>query len=138
MVPIAQQHQHLLLFTVGTKTFQFRCLPFSLCTAPRVFTKILKPAIELLRSTGIRLVIYMDDMLIMARSIQLLREDIYQMLYLLENLGFIINSKKSLLSPTQVIEFLGMVVNSQTLEIILPGQKIKTIRLEARQVLNDP
>ena len=138
MVPIAQQHQHLLLFTVGTKTFRFRCLPFGLCTAPRVFTKILKPAIELLRSTGIRLVIYMDDMLIMARSIQLLREHIYQMLYLLENLGFIINSKKSLLSPTQVIEFLGMIVNSQTMEITLPGQKIKTIRLEARQTLNNP
>ena len=47
MVPIAQQHQHLLLFTVGTKTFQFKCLPFELCTAPRVFTKVLKPAIEL-------------------------------------------------------------------------------------------
>ena len=103
-----------------------------------MFTKILKPAIELLRSTGIRLVIYMDDMLIMARSIQLLREHIYQILYLLENLGFIINNKKSLLSPTQVIELLGMIVNSQTMEITLPGQKIKTIRLEARQILNDP
>ena len=35
MVPIAQQHQHLLLFTVEKKTFRFRCLPFGLCIAPR-------------------------------------------------------------------------------------------------------
>ena len=138
MVPIAQQHQHLLLFTVGTKTFQFKCLPFGLCTAPRVFTKVLKPAIELLRAIGIRLVIYMDDMLIMAHSNQMLREQIYQVLFLIENLGFIINSKKSLLSPTQEIEFLGMIVNSQTMEIKLPGQKIKMIRLEARQMLDHP
>ena len=136
MVPIAQQHQHLLLFTVGTKTFQFKYLPFGLCIAPRVFTKVLKPAIELLRAIGIRLVIYMDDMLIMAHSKQMLREQIYQVLFLIKNLGFIIDSKKSLLSPTQEIEFLGMIVNSQTMEIKLPGQKIKTIRLEACQMLD--
>ena len=136
MVPIAQQHQHLLLFTVGTKTFQFKCLPFKLCTDPRVFTKVLKLAIELLRAIDIRLVIYMDNMLIMAHSNQMFREQIYQVLFLIENLGFIINSKKSLLSSTQEIKFFGMIVNSQTMEIKLPGQKIKTIRLEARQMLD--
>ena len=70
MVPIAQEHQHLLLFKIEMGTFHSKCLPFGLCTAPRVFTKVLKPAIELLRSVGIRLVIYMDDMLIMAHSTQ--------------------------------------------------------------------
>ena len=138
MIPMAQQHRHLLLFTTGTETFQFNCLPFGLCTAPRVFTKLLKPAIELLRATGIRLVIYMDDMLVMAHSNQMLREHVYQVLFLLENLGFIINSKKSLLSSIQEIEFLGMIVNSQTMEIKLPGQKIKSIRLEARTILDHP
>ena len=138
MVPIAQQHQHLLLFKTEMGTFHFKCLPFGLCTAPRVFTKVLKPAIELLRSVGIRLVIYMDDMLIMAHSKEMLREHVYQVLFLLENLGFIVNSKKSLLSPSQEIEFLGMIVNSQTMEIKLPGQKIKKIKQEARQILDHP
>ena len=45
-------------------------------------------------------------------------------------------SGKSLLSPTQEIKFFGMIMNSQTMEIKLPGQKIKTIRLEARQMLD--
>ena len=138
MVPIAQQHQHLLLFKTEMGTFHFKCLPFGLCTAPRVFTKVLKPAIELLRSVGIRLVIYMDDVLIMAHSKEMLREHVYQVLFLLENLGFIVNSKKSLLSPSQEIEFLGMIVNSQTMEIKLPGQKIKKIKQEARQILDHP
>ena len=138
MIPMARQHRHLLLFTTGTETFQFNCFPFGLCTAPRVFTKLLKPAIELLRATGIRLVIYMDDMLVMAHSNQMLREHVYQVLFLLENLGFIINSKESLLSPIQEIEFLGMIVNSQTMEIKLPGQKIKLIRMEACTILDHP
>ena len=61
-----------------------------------------------------------------------------KVLILLENLGFIINSKKSLLFPIQEIEFLGMIVNSQTIEIKLPGQKIKSIRLEAHTILDHP
>jgi len=66
MVPIAPLSQHLLLFKLMGKTYQFNCLPFGLCTAPRVFTKILKPAMEMLRSLSIRLVVYIDDMLLMA------------------------------------------------------------------------
>ena len=72
MVPIAPQHRNLFLFRLEGRTYQFNCLPFGFCTAPRVFTKILKPCVEMLRSLGIRLVIYMDDMLLMASSKQTL------------------------------------------------------------------
>jgi len=72
MVPIAKQFYYFLLFKANVESFQFLCLPFGLCSAPRVFTKVLKPAVELLRSIGIRLVIYMNDMLLMANSKQLI------------------------------------------------------------------
>ena len=133
--PIVPQHRNMLLFNLEGKTYQFNCLPFGLCTAPRVFTKVLKPSVEMLRSLGIRLVIYMDDMLLMASSEQMLMEHIQLSMYLLENLGFIINSKKSILCPSQEIEFLGMLLNSITMEIKLPGEKIKKIRQEAHRLL---
>ena len=137
MVPIAPQFHNLLLFRVGLETYQFKCLPFRLCTAPRVFTKTLKPMVEILRSTGIRLVIYIDDMLLMASSSKLLTEQVHSTLFLLENAGFIINNnKKSLLDPTQEIEFLGMIINSVKMDISLPGEKIKNIRQEAQKLLN--
>ena len=136
MIPIAPQFRHLLLFKLNAESFQFNCLPFGLCTAPRVFTKILKLAIELLRSLGIRMVIYMDDMLLMASSKELIQEHTYVTIFLLENLGFIINNKKSLLEPSQEIEFLGMIVSSQTMDLKLPGEKIKKIRSEARNILD--
>ena len=60
MVPIAPPFYNLLLFRVGTETYQFKCFLFGLCTAPRVFMKTLKPVVETLRSIGIRLVIYID------------------------------------------------------------------------------
>ena len=135
MVPVAPQFRQYLLFKLGKRIFQFNCLPFGLCTAPRVFTKILKPAVEMLRSLSIRLVIYMDDMLLMADSKQKLAEHIQSTLFLLKNLGFIVNSKKSILQPTQEIEFLGMIVSSLSMDLKLPGEKIRKIRQEARHLL---
>ena len=82
---------------------------------------------------GICLVVYMDNIPIMATAVEILREFIDMMLFLLENLGFIINRKKSLLTLTQEIEFLGMAVNSQTMDLKLPGEKFKKIRLEDRR-----
>ena len=93
--------------------------------------KILKPAVEMLRSLNIRLVIYMDDMLLMADTKQKLTEHVQCALFLLENLGFIINSKKSILQPMQEIKFLGMIVSSLSMDLKFPGEKISKIRLEA-------
>jgi len=52
MAPIGDQLKHLLLFQVNSESLQFQCLPFGLCTAPRIFTKTLKPTIVLLRTMG--------------------------------------------------------------------------------------
>ena len=138
MVPVAHQFQHLFLFRVNAGSFEFQCLPFGLCMALRVFTKVLKPAIELLRTLRIRLVIYMDDMLLMACSEQLIQEHTYTALFLQENLGFTINNKKSSLSPSQQIDFLGMTVDSQAMELKLLGEKIKKIRTKAQNLLALP
>ena len=43
---------------------------------------------------------------------------------------------KSLLTPTQCIEFLGFVTNSVAMEIKMPGEKIKQIRLESKKLQN--
>ncbi|PFX12724.1 hypothetical protein AWC38_SpisGene23265 [Stylophora pistillata] len=44
-VPIDLEHQKLLCFQFQNVTYQFKCLPFSLTSAPRVFTKVLKPLV---------------------------------------------------------------------------------------------
>ena len=138
MIPMAPQCHHLLCFRVGKRSYQFNCLPFSLCTAPRVFTKTLKPVVEMLRSMGLRVVIYIDDVLLMASFNDSLTDHIHLTMFLLENTGFVINEKKPLLEPTQEIEFLGMVINSKEMDISLPGSKIRDVRQEARRLLNHP
>ena len=42
---------------------------------------------------------------------------------------------KSLAGPTQKIEFFGVQVDSHSMELRVPGQKIKQVKLEAAKML---
>ena len=83
-----------LRFQNQGKTYQFKCLPFGLSSAPLVFTKTLRPVVTLLRELGLRIVVYIDDVLVMAESEAQLKDHVQCLVYLLENLGYIINYKK--------------------------------------------
>ena len=116
-VPIHVAHQPMLQFQVGLEHYQFTYLLFGLLCAPWVFTKVMKPVTILLRSMGVRMIIYIDDILLMAESAE-------QVTLHLE-----------VTSPTQQIEFLGLQVHSTTLQLSLPGEKLHHIRLEVSQTL---
>ena len=72
-VPIHREHQQLLQFQWNGKIFQFQCLSFGLTSAPRVFSKVMKPVVGTLRHMGIRLIIYLDDILILHQVKELIQ-----------------------------------------------------------------
>ena len=137
MIPIAQEDRDFLCFEWKNKNYHFNCLPFGLSSAPWVFTKTTKPVVAALRELGLRLIIYIDDILMMAETESLLKEHILAAVYLLENLGFVINHPKSELVPTQEIEFLGFKIISTKMEIKLPGEKLRKIKSETGKILQD-
>ena len=104
-VPISEPDKKHLRFRWKGQMYQFNCLPFGLSCAPWVFTKITKAVAAVLREMGVRIIIYIDDKLIMAESETLLRDHVQGVVYLLENLGFVINSPKSVLDPKRTMEF---------------------------------
>ena len=134
MVPIRAEDRDFLKFVCRDRCYMFNCLPFGLACAPWVFTKILKPVAAQLRELGVRMIVYIDDMLIIAETPELLRDHTAGLIYQLENLGFIISYKKCVLEPTQSIDFLGFMVDSTRQELRLPAEKIKKIRAEARKL----
>ena len=133
-IPIAQSHQKYLRFTVQNRCYQFSCLPFGLSSAPWIFTKILRPVAEKLRELSIRMVIYLDDTLIMGKSPQETSAHTVTLTHTLENLGFTIHPEKSMTQPTQRVEFLGLIINSTSMELQAPSDKVKKIRAEARKL----
>lgn len=65
-VEISPEHRRFLSFSWvfpngKVRYFQFSVLPFGLSSAPYLFTKLLKPLVKKWRSTGIPIVIYLDD-----------------------------------------------------------------------------
>ena len=134
-VPVWKNHQKFLRFVWKETMYEFACLPFGLSSAPRVFTKLMKPVVAQLRKQGIRLIIYLDDILIMAETESLAKHHAQTTCNLLETLGFVINYQKSLLVPSKEMEFLGFLINSQTMTLALPREKIRKVTKECQHLL---
>ena len=94
-VPIVREHQKYLRFAVDEIRYQFTCLPFGLSCAPWAFTKVLKPVVAFLRSLGVRLIVYIDYILVIGKSPDEVRDHVEALIALLEGLGFIVNMEKS-------------------------------------------
>ena len=59
-----------------------------------MFTKLLKVSVAMLRRLNIRLIIHLDDVLVMAKSREELVQHRYTLIFLLQHLGFVLNVKK--------------------------------------------
>ena len=94
-VPVLKGHQNVLSLIWQETLREFACLPFGLASAPRTFTKIMKPVVATLRNLGICLIIHLDDLLILVDSKETARLHLATAMNPLESLGFIINLKKS-------------------------------------------
>ena len=127
-IPIHPDHRKYLRFIWKGQVYQFRVLPFGLASGPRIFTKLLKPAIALLRRVGVRMVQYLDDYMLMNQNCDAARRDRDTTLFVLMKLGFIINWPKSELDLTHTLEFLGLLVNSVDMTLALPRNKVQDIR----------
>ena len=67
-VPVSVADRSWLRFWWYDRLYQYTCLPQGLTSAPRIFTRLLKPIMGHLRAVGITAVIYIDDCLIIASS----------------------------------------------------------------------
>jgi hypothetical protein len=119
-VAIRSDFRPFLSFLVNGQYFCFNVLPFGLTSAPLILTKALKPAIAELRQRGIRSVIYLDDILIMADSPQLLRQHVLLAIDMLNSRGWELNFQKCSLIPSQQIDYIGAhIVSTPTISVSL-------------------
>jgi hypothetical protein len=102
-VPVHKTHWRFLRFSWEREFYEFKTLPFGLTSAPYVFTKLLRPVASLLRQQGIRILIYLDDLLLMASDPVLLKDQTAHVITVLHSLGFVLNNKKCVTEPSQSI-----------------------------------
>ncbi|CAG2200009.1 unnamed protein product [Mytilus edulis] len=135
-VSINEKDRKYLRFYWNEVLYEYTCLPNGLTTAPRIFTKILKVVFSKLRSKGHCNTPYIDDSLLVSKTFSGCQSNIIDTVQLLDHLGFTIHPDKSVLQPTQIIVFLGFVINSITMCIRVTTEKADNIiKLCSRLIL---
>ncbi|XP_073950956.1 uncharacterized protein [Choristoneura fumiferana] len=126
-VSIAESHRRFLRLVYKNQVLQMKCLPFGLSCAPKNFAALTNWVTQILRDQGMRIVVYLDDFLLVNQSEQHLESQVAVATQLLEKLGWTINYQKSILKPTQELDYLGLVWNTRKNFVGIPLKKIKTI-----------
>ena len=126
-VPIDESYQKYLKFSHDGKLYKFTCMPNGLSSAPRYFTKLLKPILAVLRQQGFTSSSYLDDVLVLGESYKQCKMNIQTTQKLFHSLGFTINTKKSVTEPTQIIEHLGFIIYSNNMTVSLTTEKLQNV-----------
>ncbi|KAI5637758.1 reverse transcriptase (RNA-dependent DNA polymerase) domain-containing protein [Phthorimaea operculella] len=123
-IPITTGHQRFLSFLYKNKFFHMTCLPFGLASAPSIFAKVTNWIAQYLREQNIKTIVYLDDFLIMHQDKEILKQQSRFVLQLLEDLGWCINYKKSIIAPSRIMEYLGVVWDTENNKKYLPSMKV--------------
>ena len=130
-VPVAPEHQKFLCFpwvNQGVrKIYAYTCFPNGLTSAPRDFTKLLKPPLAHLRLLGVTIAIYIDDTYIQGTTAQECKDHMEMTKDMLQRLGFAINENKSVYEPTQKLTMLGFILDSVSMTIRPTKEKSEKI-----------
>ena len=116
-VPIHKVHKKLLRFHFDNELYEFQALPNGLASGPRLFTKLTKPFFSHLRKKGMVNSPYIDDCLLVGDTFQDCLNNVIATVNLSNEMGFLIHPDKSDLEPSQVIEYLGFILNSRNMTV---------------------
>ena len=128
-IPIAEEDRKFLMLEWKGKYYQFTCLPNGLSSAPKVFTKILKPVYAHLRSNGYTCMGHIDDCFLIGYTFYSCQRNVFDTVSLFTKHGFTVHSVKSALKPQQKIEFLGFVLDSITMTVTLNEYKAMKVTI---------
>ena len=137
-VPINEKFHKFLRFSWLGKLLEWTVLPFGLKCSPRVVTKVLKPVMAFFRTVlAILISIYIDDMIIQAKTPEKALEDAQLVTLILMALGWSLNWEKSCFIPSQEVKHLGFIINSNTMTIKVPEDKVERLQNSCRIALNE-
>lgn len=137
-IPVWEPHQTFLGFEFHNQYYVWCVLPFGLSCSPYFFNKCLRPLVTFLRGQGIKVVLYVDDCLIVAPK-SCITDHRDFVLDTFQELGFVINFEKSQLEPVTKLEFLGYIIDSNGPGgkpwVYISGAKLHKLKKDIKRAL---
>ena len=113
----------------------FRVLPFGPSSACYVFTKLLRPWVSRWRAKGIRVIMYIDDGIVVSKSKSQCYEHRDMVVSDLERAGFVFNVNKCCLEPCQTGKWLGFIVDLSEGKFHVPAGKLDKLKALVGSIL---
>ena len=135
-VPVHPASRPFLRFLLRDTVYQFQALCFGLSTAPQVFTWVMAPVSAILLSLGIRMRRDLDAWLVQSSSQESLLEVLPTVLRLCHDLGIVIHPRKSNPIPSQVVQYLSVVIDSTSFRASPSVELISRLRSTAAVFLS--
>ena len=117
------------------RTVQICVYASRLACTPRVFTKLVKVPYSKLRDQGFESIGHMDDSCLQGEDFYECSQNAQATRKLFADLGFIIHPIKSVLTPVQILGFLGFVLNSIKMSVSLTPDKAHRIASACAELL---
>ena len=137
-VPMNTYDQKYLKFEFDDQLYQYTCFPNGLAPCPRKFTKLLKPVYCHLRKMGHLSLGYIDDAYLQGDSYQDCLTNVVDTIKLFDKLGFVVHPEKSVFVPSQVITFLGFILDSKNMTIRLTPEKAEKLKNYCQEIIIMP
>ena len=125
--------RHLLAMTWNEQIYIDTCLPFGLRSAPKLFNILAEFLSWILEQKGVRpLLHYLDDFLIISPAMSPSCSDNLQIIReVCSHLGIPLAVEK-IEGPSEILTFLGITLDTHSLEARLPPSKLQRIRNEVK------
>ena len=126
-VKISPEYQKNFRFVFHGKLYEFPALPQGFRDSPRIFTKLLKPALSCLRCLGHTVLAFIDDTLLQGDTEKDCQSAMMATCQVFDSLGFTVHPVKSVLQPTQKLNFWGFGwIRSTWFFLWLTGKSIRS------------
>jgi hypothetical protein len=122
-IPVAYEHKRYFRFQWRGKIFEFNAVPNGYRDGPRIFTKLLKPVFAKLRADGHICTGFIDDSLLGGATYDECYNTACVSHDLLQKLGFLMNDEKSDIIPSQKVTYLGFIIDSVQMIVLLSQDK---------------
>lgn len=124
---VRQESRQYLGFELAGSYYQYTVLPFGFTGSPYLFTRFLRPVLNVIRSFGCGASLYIDDLFLCDRNPPALRDACQKTDELFYDLGIQRAPEKGCWSPTQHLRLLGLIIHSDTMMFEVPEDKCDRI-----------